>query len=177
MYMTNKMKQVANFFTSIVAYRNISTTITISTVFLLAVGLLSCDHTSVYRKFQSLPSEEWCMEEKPSFSFSISESQKYTVTIAVRHTKDYEIGNLWCFVQLSDSTKQIRRDTLNMMIAEPNGRWLGEGGKVKTVSKPIADTLHLEIGTYTVQIEQGMRVQCLEGVKDVGITVARLSEQ
>jgi gliding motility-associated lipoprotein GldH len=80
------------------------------------------------------------------------------------------MANLWCFIQIKDSAQTILRDTLNIKIAEPDGRWLGKGNSIKTLETP--SHIHmLNAGKYTFDIIQGMRTRSLNGIKNVGLVI------
>ncbi|MDL2231518.1 gliding motility lipoprotein GldH, partial [Porphyromonadaceae bacterium OttesenSCG-928-L07] len=136
------------------------------------ITLLSCQDKSIYKDFRNIRNEEWCINDTLSFEVHVSESREYNMNLYVRHTTDYEMANLWCFIQVSDSSGTVLKDTVNMKLAEADGRWMGDGNSIKTVKQAI-NSPHIELneGLYTIKIEQGMRVKCLKGIKDVGISI------
>ena len=69
-------------------------------------------------------------------------------------------------------------DTVNLKIAEPDGRWLGKGNSIKTLEQPInRNPVTLPQGNVIFRIEQGMRMEEMAGVKDVGIKIEKVQTQ
>ena len=65
------------------------------------------------------------------------------------------------------------RDSVYMKIAAPDGRWLGQGYNIKTVEQPIGkNPVFLPQGEIVIRIEQGMRREQMNGIKNVGIKIS-----
>lgn len=139
---------------------------------LLAFLFIRCSSRNVYEEYKTLKNEEWCIHQTLRYHTVIRDSANYMLTLSVRHTTDYEMANLWCFLTIKDSTQILCRDTLNLKLAESDGRWLGKGFTLKNIEKTFPETFLLTSGSYTIEIEQGMRIKCLKGIKNVGITVS-----
>lgn len=143
-------------------------------IFFIFLWLIGCsDPTLLYQDYQVVSDEEWCMNHPVSFSFTLPETENCELTLSIRHTTDYEMANLWCFLNVCDSTGSIFRDTIDLKLAEADGKWLGEGNTIKTIERPLKHPLLLPQGNYTVNIEQGMRIKCLKGIKNVGVKIRK----
>lgn len=139
---------------------------------LIIVALAACQDSSVFEDYKTLDNEEWCLRNDAVFEIDIPATGNYNIDLCLRHTTDYEMANLWCFMNLKDSTGIILTDTVNIKVAENDGRWLGQGHSVKALQSPInKKNIHLDQGKYTLTIEQGMRTKCLKGVKNVGVII------
>ncbi|WP_251621013.1 gliding motility lipoprotein GldH [Odoribacter lunatus] len=143
---------------------------------LISISYFSCQPSYIFEKYNSIPDEEWCIHNIVRFHFSIQDSADYNLYAGIRHTMDYEMGNLWCFIKISDSTHVLVRDTLNIKLAEPDGHWLGSGYTIKTKEEKIKKISSLPQGEYTCEIEQGMRMHCLKGVKDIGLIIKKAEQ-
>ena len=140
----------------------------------LFLFLLSCEEKAVYESFASLDNEEWLIGHPVTFEAELPEKGEYDITLYVRHTTDYELANLWCFLQVTDSTGHVRRDSVNILLAEPDGRWIGDGHTLKNVGHPLTSLpMPAEAGKYTFSVEQGMRTRALKGVRDVGVVIRK----
>ena len=65
-----------------------------------------------------------------------------------------------------------------MKIAAPDGSWLGKGNSIKTLEQPInRNPVTLPQGNVIFRIEQGMRMEEMAGVKDVGIKIEKVQTQ
>lgn len=143
---------------------------------LIGFFCLSCHSNILFQEYKTIPDEEWCINHPLRFQIEIPEDGTYDLCTGIRHTTDYEMANLWCFIQVRDSSRVIFRDTLNIKLAEPDGRWLGNGFSLKSIEKQLNKKPHLSPGTYTCEIEQGMRMQCLKGIKNVGLSIKKTEQ-
>lgn len=87
----------------------------------------------------------------------------------LRHTESYPYSNLWLELSrtLPDST--TRRDTLQITLCDPYGRWLGSGiGPSRQVSVELRDMPAFD--TAAVTVRHIMRLDTLHGIEQVGIS-------
>jgi len=143
---------------------------------LLGFLCLSCHPDILFEEYRNIPDEKWCINHTVRFKIEIPENGTYRLFTGIRHTTDYEMANLWCFLQVSDSSRVLFRDTLNIKLAEPDGRWLGNGFTIKSIEKELNKKPFLTPGEYTCEIEQGMRMQCLNGIKNIGFIVKKTEQ-
>lgn len=140
----------------------------------LLLTYTSCQQSSVYEGYKDINNEEWRRSEVIEFETTIPDSGRYMVSVFLRHTTDYEMANLWCFVSTRSSAAQELKDTLNIKVAEPDGRWLGDGNTVKNIRQTLhRNPVTLAKGTVTFRVEQGMRVESLKGVKNIGLEIVK----
>lgn len=144
---------------------------------LLALG---CTHDVVYQGNAPISTEGWSSSYVPEFSFEIADTvNRHDVYIDVRHTGDYAFSNLFLFVDMAGPGGRNVRDTVECLLADPTGRWLGKGtGFIFSDRKQAKVLFKLRnrfpaIGRYTVELQQAMRADPLPGVIDVGVSVER----
>lgn len=136
----------------------------------------ACGQSSVFEDYHSIKNETWCRNDVAEFNAEIPVAGRYALSLCLRHTTDYELANLWCFLTTWGPAELSFRDTVNIKMAEPDGRWIGQGSGIKTLEQPInPKVIELPQGNITFRLEQGMRTECLKGVKDIGIKITRLS--
>lgn len=137
--------------------------------------IYACNSSVVYEKYEELPDETWDRYHVAEFVANIPDSGVYNVKICVRHTTDYEMANLWCFISTrSHSDKQLK-DTVNLKIAEADGRWTGTGGTIKSIEQNIRQNpVLLPKGNVIFRIEQGMRFDQMKGIKNIGIKIEKI---
>ena len=117
----------------------------------------------------------WHKDNAKKIEFEIKDAQTpKNITFVVRNNNDYPYNNLFLISSLKGSKKEnIKTDTLNYIIAKPNGEWLGSGiGNVKEVF--FQYKLHYKFpsnGKYQVEIKHGMRKDTLQGIEDIGIKI------
>ncbi len=149
--------------------------------YILFLGVLlqaACQSPAVFEQYEELPEECWSRYNPIEFKAQIPDSGLYYVTLSIRHTTDFETANLWCFVSTDRPADRQLKDTVNLIIAEPDGRWLGTGGSIKTVEQPLRrNPVVLPAGEVRFRIEQGMRIEEMQGVKNVGIRIEEITEE
>ena len=152
---------------------------------LLLLGLLfcfcSCDKKRVFDEYASLD-EKWHKDSIISFEFDQTDTvSKYNLFINVRNNNSYQYSNLFLIVQMQQpGTRLIKVDTLQYVMANPDGTLLGEGfTDIKESKLWYKENQRFpKPGKYTVNIQQAVRkagnipgVEELEGVTEVGFRV------
>ena len=97
------------------------------------------------------------------------------IVIKVRHTTNYEFQNLFLFV------KAEKTDTLELLLANKEGKWLGNGiGDIREVEFVYRkDKVFAKKGDFTFEIEQAMRygelekIQHLNNIKAIGLSIQK----
>ena len=146
--------------------------------FLLANIFLftSCDRNRVYEKNISIPGAAWAIDFVPRFTFRIKDTAVfYNFYINLRNNTDYPYRNLYLFVNSYLPDGSSARDTIEMLLANRDGRWLGKGiGKIKESRYLLKQELLFPLrGEYRIEIEQAMRNDTLKGIEDVGIRIEK----
>ena len=91
-------------------------------------------------------------------------------TIDVRNREDYPFSNIFFFVEMEFPNGKKSVDTVECMLADEQGAWLGE----PTASLYDHEFLYQRAkqfplgGRYKIDIRHGMRVDELKGVTDIG---------
>ncbi len=141
---------------------------------LLATGACS-RHANDYSAFSTIPPEGWkygtALLYMPQTEDSIACG---TLSIIVRHSNLYPYRNLYLEVtsQQPAPNGQItfRADTLNIMLANELGEWLGHGSGVTFQH---ADTLssHFQLlSGAPLRVRHIMRDPLVEGIEQIGFT-------
>ncbi|MFW6310547.1 MAG: gliding motility lipoprotein GldH [Prolixibacteraceae bacterium] len=142
----------------------------------ILVTLMSCNTNSVYDKYKPIPEAEWHKDSLVIFNIPVDDTaQSYNLLINVRNEMDYNFSNLWLFIEMEKPGGKTLKDTFEITLAAPSGKWLGEGfGGLKTRQVMYLRNYNFsEPGEYTVKIQQGMRKDVLTGIKDVGFSVEK----
>ncbi|MDE5611012.1 MAG: gliding motility lipoprotein GldH [Odoribacter sp.] len=149
--------------------------------YILFLGVLlhtACQSPAVFEQYEELSGESWNRNHIIEFKAQIPDSGLYNVILSIRHTTDFETANLWSFISTRTPNGRTVKDTVNLLIAEPDGRWLGKGGSIKTVEQPLKrNPVVLPGGEVSFSIEQGMRIEEMQGVKNVGIRIEQITEE
>lgn len=140
----------------------------------IVLALLSaCGNRVVYTEFYSMPIDGWHQDSTLTFTTEIADSTTcYDIQLVVRHTTQYPYQNLWLFVDEYAGNMLILQDTIEAMLADDYGRWLGTG--IHRYELPLLyDEQHrfAQSGEHTFAIRQGMRTEWLKGITEVGLVV------
>lgn len=145
-----------------------------SILLLFLLVLAACHSSAVFEKYEELPDETWTGHHIIEFTANIPDSGLYQITLCLRHTTDYEMANLWCFISTRSHVASQLKDTVNLKVAEPDGRWLGKGGTIKTIEQAInRNPVALPKGNVVFRLEQGMRLEDMKGIKNIGIKIEK----
>lgn len=145
-------------------------------IFLIAILMTACNENVVYESNQRIPGNEWSRFDTHRFEVEIDDTvNAHNLLINVRNTGEYPRSNLFLFVSASSPSGAFTRDTLEFILAEPSGKWLGKGfGSVwqnrfyyrRNVRFP-------ERGIYLFEFEQAMRFDDLPGILDIGLRIEK----
>ncbi|MDD2380421.1 MAG: gliding motility lipoprotein GldH [Mariniphaga sp.] len=148
-------------------------------LFLLLLSLTAftaCDSGRVFDQYQKIGNSGWHKDSLVVFTIPVTDSlQNYHLQIQIRHEKNYEYSNLWLFVEITQPGGKMIRDTFELALAEPSGRWLGEGlGGILTLQTNYKRNFWFPVaGEYSISIQQGMRKEVLTGIHDVGVRLEK----
>lgn len=152
--------------------------LTISFLLILA----ACTDKGVYEKNISIPSYNWHKDSVAFFKVDISDTLSlHSFYINLRHTGSYKYSNIYMFVNTSFPSGKRFRDTVECVLANDKGKWLGDGsGDVFDNQVLFKNDIRFpEQGTYIFEFEQAMRagrdsyMEILPEIMDVGLKIER----
>ncbi len=156
-------------------------------LFILALCFVmcSCDDHAVFHEFKELPGS-WKRDSAISFQVKNLDSLRaYKAFITLRNDNAYPFSNLFLITQMQFPNGKTVTDTLEYMMAEPNGTWLGEGfGDLKESKLWYKENIRFnESGTYQFKVKHAMRrngdinaIPELQGIRDVGLRIEPIKE-
>jgi len=145
-------------------------------LFILSLTLASCDSRRVFEENKALADGKWKAKEKISFRVTIPDTTiAYNVYLNVRNVLDYPYSNLYLFMETKFPDGRKSRDTLECMLADYDGRWLGSGiGSMKFNQFLLQKGVFFsQKGIYLFEVEQAMRVNELKGIHDIGLRIEK----
>jgi gliding motility-associated lipoprotein GldH len=149
-------------------------TLQFSISLLLSFILLSCNNNRLFEEVQSIDNSGWEKSDVKKFTIAISDTATaYDIFLHLRNKTTYDNSNLWLFVNTSAPNGDKITDTLEFMLADPSGHWLGKGlGSINSMLIPYKINIRFPYrGIYTFEFQQGMRDDVLEGIIDIGMRV------
>ncbi len=146
-----------------------------SIVLPLALLLNGCDPGRVFDENREIPDHTWKMKEPVRFKVLVKDTvSSHTVYVNIRNYSDYPYSNIYLFIHVVSPTGAELTDTVNFLLADKRGKWLGRGiGDLYFLRLPYKQHIRFPYrGVYLFDIEQGMRT-ALKGIRDVGLRVER----
>lgn len=152
-----------------------------SILFILMLFLIvSCDKKRVFDEYKSV-GNAWHKDSIVTFDLpKLDPKKSYNMYVNVRDDDSYPFNNLFLIVSLEQPNRQIKVDTLEYQMANPDGTLLGDGfsdikenklfykGKVKLTQKGIYKIHIKHANRQTGKIEG---VTSLSGISDVGFRI------
>lgn len=136
--------------------------------------LTGCDRSGVYEEYVAVHPDGWNKDSLACFNFEIEDTTRiYNLLINVRNQNTYPYSNLWLFIDIVAPDQSVLRDTFEVQMARPDGKWLGKGfGSLFDLQSLYRQRVYFPIsGNYTLTFQQGMRDVVLPGIHDVGIRI------
>ena len=149
---------------------------TLLLMLLLMVTFVSCDSNRVFEEHIPIKQEKWNAKNHLQFDVTISDLMaRYNVYLNVRNGTEYPYSNLFLFMNTITPDGHISRDTVELTLADYDGRWLGTGmGSVKFSHFLFQkDVQFKQTGNYRFIFEQAMRVNELNGISDIGLRIEK----
>ena len=148
---------------------------------LLAVMVLlnCCDNSRVYEKNYDFAERQWLIGEKPSFEFTVDNNQSYNVYCNLRNDLTYPYSRIFITYTLKDSLgTELKKEMINSFLfdektGKPNGN-SGLGDIYDQQFLLLKDYTLSQPGNYTIQFEQFMRTDTLQGVLAIGLRVEKV---
>jgi gliding motility-associated lipoprotein GldH len=147
------------------------------TAIVLTLFNVSCDSDMVYDQYKATPNGMWGWKDVMEFRADITDTvSMHNIYLQVRHTVEYPMSNLYMFVHVNGPAGQTLADTVNMILAAPDGEWKGKGvGHIRELRLLYRKQVHFPVpGTYVFRLEQAMRQPELP-VTDLGVRIERVN--
>ena len=145
-------------------------------VFILFLSVSSCQNGDDQVLVNNV-NNQWSKKNVQKFDFDVKDAQNQkNMMIVVRNNNDYPYSNLRLIASIEMDKKNISTDTLNFILAKPNGEWIGTGfGGAKEITFQYKLNYKFpKNGKYSVKVVQAMRKDVLPGIEDLGIKIQNL---
>lgn len=146
-------------------------------VLFTGIVFTACDKTVVYEKYQAIPESQWHKDSLVVFQVPVTDTlQNHNLLIDIRNETSYPYSNLWLFIEIIHPEGKTVKDTFELVLADPSGKWMGDGiGAIKTRQTIYRRNIFFpKKGQYTVKIRHGMRENKLNGIHDVGFRIEKV---
>ncbi len=143
----------------------------------LTLTMVSCDPSRYFEENKKISNDEWNQNTSLPFQVIIEDTTiDYNVYINVRNSGTYRFSNLYLFINTTFPGGQIQRDTLECILAAPDGRWLGDGlGDLFDNRILFKENVKFpQAGEYRFELFQAMRINPLPGIMDAGVRLEKV---
>jgi gliding motility-associated lipoprotein GldH len=140
--------------------------------------LVACDPLRVFDQSKSIDDKGWDLKNPVVLETEIKDTVSlHNFYINIRNTSDYAYSNIYLFIKTIFPNGKVARDTIQGILADKEGRWLGKGiGKIRDNQILIRKDIRFPYqGKYIFEIEHGMRKRKLVGIIDVGLRIEKQS--
>ena len=148
--------------------------------FILSLSILllisSCDPDRIYEKNYKIPEGIWYKENIVRFELMVEDTiSSHNLYVNVRHASLYPMSNLYLFITTRAPSGHAIRDTLDVILANDKGKWLGSGlGDLWDIQQLYKENVRFaQHGLYVFEYEQAMRTGKLPFILDVGLRVEK----
>lgn len=149
-------------------------------LFFIAIFFLSCDDKRVFDEYKSV-GKNWHKDSIVHFDLpDLDALKKYNLFVTLRDNSDYKYDNIFLIIALNQPNKQVKVDTLEFQMANPDGSLLGDGFSDIKENKLVykLNESFLLKGIYKLKIQHAMRETGkiegdtnLQGISEVGIRI------
>jgi len=153
-------------------------------LFLISFSMLffSCDKKRVFDEYRKLDGS-WNKKDTIVFLFEQNDTiNAHNLFLNIRNNNDYPYNNLYVIVSLKQPDGLIKIDTLEYVMAYPDGRLMGEGfSDIKENKLWYQENfIFKKQGEYTLKILQALRKtgeisgdEELKGITEVGFRIEK----
>lgn len=136
----------------------------------------SCDNQRIFEDNIEIEDNLWNVDTIVRLEVDIAD----TITpanfyINVRNAEGYPYSNIYLFIKTKFPNGQQSNDTLECVLADEKGQWLGNGmGDIYDNQIPFKRNVRFPVsGKYIFELQHGMRLKDLPLIMDVGLRIEK----
>jgi len=142
----------------------------------IAMVISGCSSQALYDNNKSLPGDVWKSDQIIRFDVELQDTVNICkLYLNLRNTTSYRYANIFLFINTTFPDGKEARDTVECILADPSGKWLGKGiSNIRDNQILLRRGIRFhQQGTYIFEFEQAMREPELEGVMDIGLRIVK----
>jgi len=143
---------------------------------IMSIVLMACDNSRILDENIDFVNETWYKDSALVFNIEVEDTLAiYNIFINNRITRQYEYSNLYLFIDTEFPNSITIRDTMECVLLDPSGKFLGKGfGSVWSNKIRYRTNIRFPYsGNYKFTIEQAMRDEQLEHILSAGIRIEK----
>jgi len=149
---------------------------TVVALLLFSLLLAGCSGNIAFQGSQEFPVYGWDKEEKVVFKYDSQDTLgTYSIIVDIRNDGNYRYQNFWLFINSISPDLIEFKDSLECVLADDYGRWVGKGGG-SLYQLPVSFLHEIQfpkLGVYKFELIQGMREDTLVGIRDIGLRIIK----
>ncbi len=140
---------------------------------LIMFMLQACGGGVLYDKQVDIENALWPKDKNVNFKVDVNDTiNLYNVYLILRHNNDYKYSNVYFFLTTTFPNGKIIKDTLECILASPEGKWYGKGwGSVKEDDIFLNKVRFRYAGEYNFDFIQAMREDTLKNIESIGLRI------
>lgn len=143
--------------------------------FVILMTLVGCGEV-LFQQSHEVPNKNWEADRTFRFKVPVQDTMgSFDFYIDLRNSSNYPYANIYMFVNTAFPNGNTARDTVECILADRRGKWLGDGlGDILDNHILFKENIRFpNSGTYVFEFEQGMREESLPAILDVGISIEK----
>lgn len=144
--------------------------------FAAAMLMAGCDKGRVFEENTAITDHKWAASQGVAYQVNITDTaSRHNFYVNVRNGDAYPYSNLYLFINTGFPDGRSSRDTLEVILADEKGRWLGSGlGDIWENQVLFKRNVRFpKAGTYTFELKHAMRDTILPFIMDVGMRIEK----
>ena len=137
--------------------------------------IISCSHKNyIYEESKEITAEKWFYKDTLNYSFQIVDTTKiYNIYLELVHNTDYAYQNLYLKMHTQFPSGKRITQQVSFELADKFGQWYGDcgSGSCSLLVPSQKGAYFNAIGEHTITIEQFMRKDPIEGIKDLSVRI------
>jgi gliding motility-associated lipoprotein GldH len=146
-------------------------------LFMALTAMLACGGDDIiYQEKQTVSNGLWSYDRQYGFTFDIADTTAlYLLVLTIEHTNDYDWENFYAEIETHFPGDSVQTDVISFELANPAGMWYGKcRGNTCQIEILLQERVRFPMtGTYTLNFEQYMRVDPVEGIRSLELKVVR----
>ena len=132
----------------------------------------------MFEKTLAIPHQSWFYNNKPSFTFNITDTAvRYNIFVVLRHTDAYKYNNVWLNLATQLPGDTVRSQNIDLTLGTDAQGWEGNGMddifEVRKIITP-GPVAFKKPGSYTFTVAQIMRENPLQHILNIGLRVEKV---
>ncbi len=147
--------------------------------FVLLLCTCACNSKQVFEDTVEFADNTWLKDSIVRFSVDVTDTtQVYDIAFSIVNNDEYPYSNLYLFTDIVFPSNEYMSDTIEFILATPDGEWLGRGWSGYANEFQYKSNVRFpQTGRYTFSFEQAMRctnANCgLGGLQSVSLSMLR----